>query len=68
MFGKCQFGIIKQPQTLNLCNVLFINRVHSMQSRTVTARHKGTRKRSTKTLKHTRNLFMLILDLKSGRS
>ena len=56
---------------------LFLIRIHSMQGWTATTRHWLTRKRSTKRLKHTGNLFrkeptvkrcLLILDLKSFRS
>ena len=57
-------------------NNFFLIGIRSMQGRTATIRHGVTRKRSTKRLKHTGNLFrknlqlkdVLILDLKPLRS
>ena len=36
---------------------MYLIGIHSMQARTATTRHGVTRKRSTKRLKHTGNLF-----------
>ena len=44
--------------------VFFLIGIHSMQGRTATASHRVTRKRSTKRLKHTGNLFRKNLQLK----
>ena len=44
--------------------LFFLIEIHSMQGRTTTRRHGVTRKRSTKRLKHTGNLFRKNLQLK----
>ena len=49
---------IKQP-----C-IFFLIGIHSMQGRTTTTRHGVTRKRNSKRLKHTGNLFRKNLQLK----
>ena len=57
----------------NWLRIFFFNGIHSMQGWTATMRHGVTRKRSTKRLEHTGNLFrknlqlknMLLLDLRS---
>ena len=48
-----------------LCAYFFLIGIHSMQGSTVTTRHRVTRKRSTKRLKHTGNLFRKNLQLKA---
>ena len=44
--------------------VFFLIGIHSMHGSTATTRHGVARKRSTKRLKHTRNLFRKNLQLK----
>ena len=46
------------------CFLFFFNGIHSMPGWTATTRHGVTRKRSTKRLKHTGNLFRKNLQLK----
>ena len=62
---------LKLPQHLQAKNVylklylefFFLIGIHSMQGQTATTRHGVTRKRSTKRLKHTRNLFRKNLQI-----
>ena len=44
-------------------NIFFLIEIHSMQDGTVTTSNGVTRKRSTKRLKHTQNLFRKNLQL-----
>ena len=57
-----------EPACLLGCTYLeplfFLTGIHSMQGWTATIRHGVTRKRNTKRLKHTRNLFRNNLQLK----
>ena len=53
-----------QFSNLNFFFLLFLIEIHSMQGWTLTTRHGVTRKRSTKILQHTGNLFRKNLQLK----
>ena len=48
---------------LELPDRFFLIRIHSMHSQTATTRHGVTRKRSTKGLQHTGNVFRKNLQL-----
>ena len=47
-----------------LCFFCFVTGIHSMKGLIATTRHGNTRKRSTKRLKVTRNMFRMNLNLK----